>query len=172
MKGNAPAAKADEAVIQKHLIEWWAYSCRRFDCEEDELYAVPNGEKRDIVTGARLKAQGVRRGVPDLQLDVPKFGKYLGKEFHGLRLELKKPDGRVSPEQSKVLNRLRRRGHCSVVAYSYEAGCAALIQYCSGQWFSQALCGRRVIPGQCASRSCVHSKEGRCPNRRGFYEIK
>jgi hypothetical protein len=29
---------------------------------------VPNGERRDPVTGARLKAMGVRAGVPDLLL--------------------------------------------------------------------------------------------------------
>ena len=34
------------------------------------LFAVPNGGRRDAVTGARLKAEGVKAGVPDVWLPV------------------------------------------------------------------------------------------------------
>lgn len=34
------------------------------------VFAVPNGGARDSVTGARLKAEGVRAGVPDLALVI------------------------------------------------------------------------------------------------------
>ena len=32
------------------------------------LHAIPNGGNRSAVTGARLKAEGVKRGIPDLFL--------------------------------------------------------------------------------------------------------
>jgi hypothetical protein len=35
------------------------------------LFAVPNGEKRDAVTAAILRGQGVRPGVSDLVLVLP-----------------------------------------------------------------------------------------------------
>lgn len=48
------------------------------------LHAVPNGGQRDAVVGAKLKATGVRAGVPDLFLDVARHG------MHGLRIEMKR----------------------------------------------------------------------------------
>lgn len=59
------------------------------------LYAVPNGGRRDAVTGAKLKAEGVVPGVADLCLDVARKG------WHGLRIELKTPNGRQSDAQKK-----------------------------------------------------------------------
>jgi hypothetical protein len=54
-------------------------------------FAVPNGEARSKVTGARLKALGVRPGVADFALTLPG-----GRSAY---LELKTPAGRPSPEQ-------------------------------------------------------------------------
>lgn len=36
------------------------------------LFAIPDGGRRDAVTGAHLKAEGVRAGVPDMFLAVPR----------------------------------------------------------------------------------------------------
>lgn len=54
-------------------------------------FAVPNGEARSKVTGARLKGLGVRPGVADFAMTLPG-----GKSAY---LELKTPTGRPSPEQ-------------------------------------------------------------------------
>jgi len=64
-------------------------------------YAVPNGEHRSPRTGARLKAQGVLPGVADLVIISEG-----GQAYH---LELKRADGRLSPDQR-----------------AFEATCAAL----------------------------------------------
>ena len=48
------------------------------------LYAIPNGGNRNIVTATKLKAEGVKAGVPDLCLPVPRGG------YHGMYLEMKK----------------------------------------------------------------------------------
>lgn len=55
------------------------------------LFHVPNGGSRDIREGAKLKAMGVIPGIPDLLCIRPLFA-----------LELKMPNGRVSPEQRKI----------------------------------------------------------------------
>lgn len=55
-------------------------------------FAVPNGGYRNLVEAARFKKQGVRAGVPDLCFVLPNGGR-------AAFLELKKPKGRVSPDQ-------------------------------------------------------------------------
>lgn len=52
---------------------------------KDFLFAVPNGGNRNAKEAARLKREGVKAGVSDLVLAIPRFG------FHGLFLELKQP---------------------------------------------------------------------------------
>lgn len=57
------------------------------------LFAVPNGGRRDKVTGAKLKAEGVLAGVADLILLLSK-GKYTS-----LCIEMKTPEGPQSESQ-------------------------------------------------------------------------
>lgn len=70
------------------------------------LHHIPNGGARNARTGARLKAQGVKKGVPDLCLPVPCGG------YHGLYIELKRVSGgHVSAEQAEMLNALAAYGY-------------------------------------------------------------
>jgi hypothetical protein len=68
---------------------------------------VPNGGQRNAVVGAKLKAQGVKRGVPDvLVFDAP-IDKARYSYQCGLAIELKNGKaGRVSPEQKAWHNNL------------------------------------------------------------------
>lgn len=47
------------------------------------LFAIPNGGKRDRITAAKMKAEGVLAGVADMMLPLARHGKY------GLFIELK-----------------------------------------------------------------------------------
>jgi hypothetical protein len=59
------------------------------------LCAVPNGGRRDAITGARLRAEGVVAGAADLLLLVPRGG-------HGsLAIEMKTQIGRLSDVQKR-----------------------------------------------------------------------
>ena len=75
------------------------------------LFAIPNGGARDKVTGGKLKAEGVRAGVPDLFLAVP------SGMFAGLFLELKVKPNRPRTNQMEWMQRLRQRGYKVVVCY-------------------------------------------------------
>ena len=42
--------------------------------ELELLHHIPNGGSRDVVEAAHMKRQGVKSGVPDLHLPVPRGG--------------------------------------------------------------------------------------------------
>ena len=59
--------KLTEHRIQAGLFKWFKLASARHP-ELALLFAIPNGGARDPITGAMLKAEGVKRGVPDLFL--------------------------------------------------------------------------------------------------------
>lgn len=87
------------------------------------LYAIPNGGRRDAITGARLKSEGVRAGMPDLHLPVAR-GPALS-----LYLEIKTPAGRLSDPQRRLLPRLASEGHLVAVCRSSRAAIDLLLGY-------------------------------------------
>lgn len=75
------------------------------------IYAIPNGGYRGKSQGGKLKAEGVKAGMPDLHLPVARHGR------HSLYLELKFGDGKLSKEQHWWIRRLRVEGHCVEVVW-------------------------------------------------------
>jgi hypothetical protein len=88
------------------------------------LFAIPNGGKRNLVTAMKLKAEGVKSGVPDLFLALP-------NEIHaGLFIELKTPKkGTVSKEQKEWITRLNKNGYRAVVCWGHEEAIEELKKY-------------------------------------------
>ena len=106
-----PTEGPTEHQIQAAVIYQWKLMHHRYGLPEYALYAVPNGGRRDAITGARLKAEGVRSGILDLNLDVAR-GLY-----HGLRIELKRPGAinNTSDAQDEVIVYLRKAGYLVAV---------------------------------------------------------
>lgn len=83
------------------------------------LFAVPNGGARSKATAGRLKAEGVRAGVPDICLPVPRHG------YGALYVELKRPwapgraKGALRPVQRDWLAALQEAGNAVAVAYGW-----------------------------------------------------
>jgi hypothetical protein len=76
--------------------------CRYLLLRGIPYFAVPNGGHRDKATAARLKAEGVQRGVPDLLVFLP--------DGRTLALEMKaRESGRLSTEQQQWLEYLAGR---------------------------------------------------------------
>lgn len=117
-----------ESVEQQNLFRWAAVSAAvRWPKEVRMLYHVPNEGKRSKANGARLKSEGLRAGVPDINLDVARG------EYHGLRIEMKRRrGGRVSPEQAAWLEALREQGYAAIVAHGWEEAADAIEKYLRG----------------------------------------
>ena len=105
------------------LFEWAAWQEGIWP-ELRLLHAIPNGGKRDIRTAAMLKAEGVKPGVPDVCLPVPRGDK------HGLYIEMKRrKGGTVSAEQLKWLDELMRQGYECHVCRGCEEARQRIMEY-------------------------------------------
>ena len=86
-------------------------------------FAIPNGGKRDKITAGKLKAQGVKPGVPDVMVPVP-----VGR-WPGLWLELKKVGGTPSAEQREWQAFLVSQGYAHRICVGYIAMREAVKEY-------------------------------------------
>jgi len=107
---------------QVALFLWTAYQSRRWP-ELNLLFAIPNGGARDKITGQRLKAEGVKAGVPDMLLPVARG------PYHGFFIELKAPDGSPSDKQEQWVEDLRAQGYKAEVIYGWMDARDGLIAY-------------------------------------------
>lgn len=107
---------------QVALFQWASYQSRRYP-ELALLFAIPNGGARDKITGKRLKAEGVKAGVPDMLLPVARGA------WHGYFIELKAPDGSPSELQEKWVEDLRAQGYKAEVIYGWMDARDGLIAY-------------------------------------------
>lgn len=96
------------------------------------IYAVPNGGHRHKATAGKLKAEGVRAGFPDINVDVP-----CGTAYHGLRIELKRQSrslSSVAPAQSAWHKLLRQHGYAVAVCYGALEAWGVLTAYLFGTY--------------------------------------
>lgn len=122
------------------------------------MHAVPNGGSRGdsaksrAIRGMQLKAEGVKPGVPDIFLPVPRwnatvsyvtFGKTAPfmEVICGLYIEMKKPSqkpkrkgaGGVSDEQAEYMENLLHRGYACKVCYSWQEAANIITEYLRGE---------------------------------------
>lgn len=90
------------------------------------VHAIPNGGHRDRRTAQRLKAEGVRAGIPDLFVPVMRGG------HGGLYIEMKSMIGTPSPEQMRVMSALHAAGYCAVVVRGWRNAAAVTEAYLKG----------------------------------------
>jgi hypothetical protein len=89
------------------------------------LFSVPNGGKRDAVTGAKLKAEGALAGIADLIL-------LKSNRFYGaLLIEMKTPKGRQSASQFEWQQKITNDGYKYVIVRSIDDFKKEVTQYLS-----------------------------------------
>lgn len=87
------------------------------------IYAIPNGARTSMSVAVRLKAEGLRSGVPDLHLPVARGS------FIGWWCEMKYGRNKPSPEQEWWMDALTEQGHRVVVCYTAEAAMDEALAY-------------------------------------------
>ncbi len=97
---------------QKAFFEWVEYSKIP---GIDLMHAVPNGGQRHPAVAKKLKAEGVKPGVPDVSWPVARGG------FIGLAIEFKHGDGAPTKEQRERITRLQEEGWCVAVCWNWRA---------------------------------------------------
>ena len=111
-----------ESDEQKALFQWIDYNKNKYE-ELETIYHIPNGGKRNAREAARLKQEGVRAGVPDVHLPIPK-GMYIG-----LWIEMKAPGGKLTNYQKDWKNKLESWGHKVIVCYNWEEAKNSILKY-------------------------------------------
>ncbi len=91
------------------------------------LFAIPNGGQRNPIVGAKLKAEGVKAGIPDLCLPVSRHG------FHALYIELKTTTGRMQKNQIEWQQALNEAGNLAVTCYGWIHAKDSIIEYLKGE---------------------------------------
>jgi hypothetical protein len=124
--------KAPYSMSEHHhqvaLFQWASRSEGRYP-ELAAMYSVPNGGARSKAAAGKLKAEGVRAGIPDICLPLRT------NRYGALYIELKapaengKPAGRVSVAQRNMIAQLTDLGNCVRVAYGWEDAMEEILVY-------------------------------------------
>jgi hypothetical protein len=120
-----PAKAPTEHEEQCALFAWAAAHEAEYPALK-LLFAVPNGGYRHAATAAALKAEGVKAGVPDIFLPVPRWDR-----FNGLWIELKRADRSNGPTEAQTwwIEQLRKQGYMAVVCYGAEEAIHVIRHY-------------------------------------------
>jgi len=123
---------------QKAVIKW-ADDMVKFQPKKywmlEFLYAVPNGARTSRSVANRLKAEGMKAGVPDLCLPytIELSGQYdiQSEGYGGLFIEMKSKDtkGRLSDDQKEWIEYLTGQGYKVEVCWSADEAIKVLEDY-------------------------------------------
>lgn len=142
--GAAPAYRLTEAKprhdaptehAEQVALFTWADAAQAQYPELANMFAIPNGAKVPYTVDSKgrtfsperasLVTEGMRRGVPDIFLAVPRC------KFHGLFVEMKRADhsNHPTPEQQVWIERLRQAGYMAVVCYGADDAMRTVTAY-------------------------------------------
>lgn len=111
-----------ESLEQTWLFQWVATQESKYP-ELELLHHIPNGGKRDKRTAEKLKAEGVKAGVPDICLPVARKG------YNNLYIELKRIGGKASKEQKQWIDKLNKAGNKAVIKEGWIEAAKEIIDY-------------------------------------------
>ena len=131
-----PRSHRSEEEMQMDVISWSKNPKVRARLPETALlFHVPNEGNRHPGVAAKVRKVGIRRGVPDLLLPVPRVrgddAPFGSGWWHGLAIELKRGRNDVEKDdhQYRWLRRLQRQGWATDVAHSARQTIALIEEY-------------------------------------------
>ncbi len=116
--------RQSEHALQCAVFQWAAIAARQYP-ELRLLYAVPNAAQRSVRAARYMIAEGLRAGVPDVCLPVPRG------TFGALYIEHKIGSAKPTDRQSFWIHALIDAGNRVIVSRSVEQSRAAIVDYLS-----------------------------------------
>lgn len=120
--------KMSRANPEEQQSQALVLSLRQFHPEIFEhIFHIPNESRH-----AYHKDSGVKKGVPDFFLTLPRGG------YHGLFIEMKAPkrrnhkQGRCSDDQIEFIAMVRGDGYRAEVCYTWQEALTVVLDYCQG----------------------------------------
>jgi hypothetical protein len=116
--------KISEDTIQKQFME----CATQFSGQVPEFqwfFHVPNGGTRHVREAVKFKAMGVKPGVPDILLPIPK------PPFNGLAIEFKAGKNKSTEQQLIWQDFLRKQQWYVTICYTWEDAICAALLYCN-----------------------------------------
>jgi hypothetical protein len=112
-----------EHVEQRALVTWAALQSKTIR-ELESLFSVPNGAHVSKAQAGKLKSEGLKAGVPDLFLAIPRHG------YAGMFVEMKRVTGGVVSEAQKEWHRrLAGNGYHVVVCKGFDHAKEEILNY-------------------------------------------
>lgn len=91
--------------------------------ELETMFAIPNGGHRSKATAGRLKAEGVKSGVPDIFLPVK------SREYGGMFIEMKVGRNKPTENQRDYMFNLSAAGYYCTTCYGADDALAEILWY-------------------------------------------
>lgn len=122
MQNPNPQTKIDESELEIHraVMQW----VRLHKTISPYIIHIPNEGKRTASYGMLLKELGMRAGVSDLFIAIPRH------QYNGAWIELKTAKGRLSIKQLAFLNDMRAQGYHTVICRSVDDAIETIKWYC------------------------------------------
>jgi hypothetical protein len=123
-----------ESKIQQSFIKWFSYQYPQYD---KLLFAIPNGtnaggrkSKNGIpISALKARGEGLKRGVADLFLSIPKRT-YSEMDYkNGLYVETKTEDGKQSKEQIEFQKAVESQGYQYTICRSVDEFIKTITEY-------------------------------------------
>jgi hypothetical protein len=108
---------------QAALFDWAAWQINLGHWPLRWMFHIANGDLRHKATAGKLKAAGVKPGVPDIFLPWPANG------YHGLFIEMKVGKNKPSAEQIDYLEWLTGCGYLAQVVNGFDEAKEILCKY-------------------------------------------
>ena len=123
-KGVKEFSKSSEGDEQQKLFQWASIASNLLHYEGLGLmFHIPNEGKRSRFSGGKMKAEGLKRGVADVCLPVPRG------PYHGLFFEMKYDKNKLTKEQTDFLRGVKAQGYATWVCYSAQEAIELITHY-------------------------------------------
>lgn len=96
---------------QAAFITWCSLSIAKYP-ELKWIHAIPNGGKRGFKTAKSLKDEGVKPGIFDIFLPIPRG------DYHGMYIEFKYGNNKLSDSQIEFQKHCNKNDYKTAVCYS------------------------------------------------------